>query len=192
MIEVDRSMLRDIFVSSYENLRLRLARQLGCDSLARETLHDMFVRLHHPGDLAVGQPRAYLLRMALNIASDRRRSEGRFAHVSDVDSVALEVSDDAADSARQLGARQELERLAAALMELSPRRRQILLASRVQGQTLWQIAAGLKVSQRLVEMELKAAVEHCAERLGRSVVRRFGPRPILPTAAGQGALAVAE
>jgi len=177
MSELNRSMLRDIFVSSYEAMRIRLTHRLGSEVLARETLHDTYVRLHHHGDIVVSHPRAYLLRMALNIASDNKRSEGRQARAADMEAVTVQIGDDAADCLRHLAGRQDLQLLEKALMELTPRRRQILLASRLYHRTLWQIAACLKISQRLVEMELKAAVAHCAERLGRPVVQRFGPRP---------------
>jgi RNA polymerase sigma-70 factor (ECF subfamily) len=63
------------------------------------------------------------------------------------------------------------------LEELTPRRRMILLASRVEEVTLQEIANRLGISQRLVEIELKHALDHCAERLQRQVVRRFGPKP---------------
>jgi hypothetical protein len=42
---------------------------------------------------------------------------------------------------------------------------------------LRDIAEHLGISQRLVEIELKHAVDHCAERLGKQVTRRFGPKP---------------
>jgi RNA polymerase sigma-70 factor (ECF subfamily) len=70
----------------------------------------------------------------------------------------------------------ELEELQRAFAELTPRRRQILMAARAEGRQLREIAAQLGISQRLVEMELKQALEHCALRLNRVVVQRFGPR----------------
>jgi RNA polymerase sigma-70 factor (ECF subfamily) len=177
MSDFDRSMLRDVFVSSYETLKIHLTRKLGCEVLAREALHDTYLRLHRPGDITVVQPRAYLWRMALNVASDNRRNQKRAAHNAQIDAHMLEMGDDAADSARWLAARQDLETLENALAELTPRRRRILLESRLDGFTLRQIAGRLNVSQRLVELELKAAVLFCAGRVGRPVVQRFGPRP---------------
>ncbi len=177
MSELDRSNLRDVFVSSYEFLQTHLTRRLGCKALARETLHDMYVRLHRPGEISVLQPRAYLLRMALNVAADNRRSQGRREPLRETDGMMRDIHDEATDLVRAVAARQELEKLEKALQELTPRRRSILLDSRLHGLTLWQIADTLHVSQRLVEMELKAALAHCAQRLERPLIQRFGPQP---------------
>jgi RNA polymerase sigma-70 factor (ECF subfamily) len=176
MNELDRASLRDTFVSFYENLQIHLTRQLGCKALARETLHDTYVRLHRPGEISVLQPRAYLLRMALNIAADNRRSRDRGETLCDFGNFAAELRDESADLLGTVVARQDLERLEKALVELTPRRRRILLDSRLNGLTLFQIAGQMRVSQRLVETELKAALAHCAQRLERSVVQRFGPQ----------------
>jgi RNA polymerase sigma-70 factor (ECF subfamily) len=51
----------------------------------------------------------------------------------------------------------------------------ILLASRLEGTPLRLIAGQLGISQRMVEIELKHALDHCAERLDRKVTKRFGP-----------------
>ena len=63
-----------------------------------------------------------------------------------------------------------------ALSELSPRRRQILLASRVEGLPLRVIAERHGISQRMIELELKAALMYCGQRVDRKIVQRFGPK----------------
>src|SRR5262249_49619340 len=73
-------------------------------------------------------------------------------------------------------ARSEMERFQKALSELTPRRREILLASRLEGIMLREIAARMNVSQRLVEIEFSHALAHCALRLWRSAIRRSRPR----------------
>jgi FlaA1/EpsC-like NDP-sugar epimerase len=40
-----------------------------------------------------------------------------------------------------------------------------------------EIATRFGISTRMVEKELKRALEHCGQRLERKIVRRFGPRP---------------
>nr|WP_283472113.1 sigma-70 region 4 domain-containing protein [Methylosinus trichosporium] len=61
-----------------------------------------------------------------------------------------------------------MELLRQALEELTPRRRLILLASRVEGTPLRQIADDLGLSRRMVDMELRRALRHCAMRLRRA------------------------
>jgi len=93
----------------------------------------------------------------------------------------LDVADDAPSPDREIEARSEVAALERAIEELSPRRRTILLASRVQQLPLRQIAERLGVSQRLVEIELKQALAHCAERLERPLTQRFGPGAAKPS-----------
>ncbi|WP_197322774.1 sigma-70 family RNA polymerase sigma factor, partial [Ralstonia solanacearum] len=89
----------------------------------------------------------------------------------------LEIVDAAPGPEREVESREQIARLEQVLEELTPRRRTILLASRLEGTPLREIAERLGVSQRLVELELKAALEHCAKRFGKKVTRRFGPAP---------------
>ena len=144
---------------------------------ARDALHSVYVRLNRGEAIAAECPAAYVFRMAMNAAVDDLRSERRVSSMRDVDAMILDLPDHGADPLRAAAARQEVRLLEQALEELTPRRRTILLESRVHGRTLAHIAARLNLSQRMVEIELKHAVSHCAERLSRTVVRRFGPQP---------------
>ena len=65
------------------------------------------------------------------------------------------------------------------------RRRAIFILARVEEVPHSVIAQRFQISSRMVEKELSRALEHCAEYLGRNVVRRFGPRrKILAAATG--------
>jgi RNA polymerase sigma factor (sigma-70 family) len=70
-----------------------------------------------------------------------------------------------------------VEALQQALEGLTPRRREILLASRLEGVPLREIAQRHGISQRMVEIELRRALAYCSLRLDREAVQRFGPRP---------------
>ena len=169
--------LIDVLVTGYDAFHQKLARRLGSDMRARDALHNVYLRLNRGEAIAVESPRAYLFRMALNAATDDIRCERRTSSLRDVDAMLLDLPDSGADPLRTASARQEVRLLEQALEELTPRRRTILLESRLHGRTLAQIAANLKLSQRMVEIELKHAVSHCAERLSRPVIQRFGPQP---------------
>ncbi len=117
-----------------------------------------------------------LLRSALNLAISRERQETRRIKRFEVQPM-LEIVDAAPGRSGRSRSREQIVRLEQALEELTPRRRTILLASRLEGIPLREIADRLGVSQRLVELELKAALEHCAKRFGKKLTRRFGPAP---------------
>jgi RNA polymerase sigma factor (sigma-70 family) len=177
MTETTWTTLRQLLADRYDELRKRLTRRLGSEELARETLHETWVHLHRSdAPTVVGNPAGYLLRTAFNIATDRGRKETRLARWIEI-REALELADEAPSPEREAAARKDVAALEQALEDLTPRRRAILLASRLEGLTLRQIADHLGISQRLVEIELKHAVDHCAERLDRKVIRRFGPKP---------------
>lgn len=172
-----RIVLRDLFLANYETLGRHLAWRLGSVDFASDVLHETFLRLERLGE--VGQlhnPKAYLLRIALNIATDHRRAENRRLTGDEVDSL-LAIADESPDPSRTVAARLELEALERAIAELPSRRRAMFVAARLGDVSHRDLAARFGVTVRTVEIELKAAVEHCAARLGRTWKPRFGPRP---------------
>ena len=176
MTETTWATLRHLLADRYDEFRRRLTRRLGSADLASETLHETYLHLDRVEPLgSVQSPGAFLLRIAFNIAADRGRAETRRAKRHEIRAV-LDVADEVPSPERAVEARREVARLEAALEELTPRRRLIILWSRLESVPLRVIADRLGISQRLVEIELKHALEHCAERLGRTVTQRFGPR----------------
>lgn len=175
MDDATLAQLRYQLVLRYDEIKRRLTRRLGSEDLAGEVLQETYLHLGRPAKIGtVRSPIHYLVTVATNIARMRFRREKGWVSLEDVDE-AIGLVDDAPDPARSVEARLEMEALQRAFDELTPRRRQILVAARVEGRTLADIAAQLGVSQRLIEMELKHALAHCALRLDRQLVRRFGP-----------------
>ncbi|PMY95037.1 RNA polymerase subunit sigma-70, partial [Pseudomonas sp. FW305-124] len=76
-------------------------------------------------------PKAYLFRIALNIATDRRRAEKRRLTSDEVDAM-LETPDDQPDAARVIENRSDVEHLKRAIAELPERRRRVLMLSRIE------------------------------------------------------------
>jgi RNA polymerase sigma factor (sigma-70 family) len=177
MTKMTRAKLRAMLETGYDVFHERLKRRLGSDDLADEALQDAWLRLAHGGDVGVVQsPDNYLLRIALNAATDRREAENRRLSRAEVQAV-IHMADDALDPERIAHARAELAVLKRALEELSPRRREIFILARVEEVAHDKIAQRFGISPRMVEKELRRALDHCSERLDRNVVRRFGPRP---------------
>jgi RNA polymerase sigma factor (sigma-70 family) len=176
-----RGALTALLTAGYADLRRRLARRLGTLDGASEVLHETYLRLAGTdGAVPVANPAAYLLRTALNVASDRRRDEERYISAVELHDL-WRLGDDAIDPETIAAARAEMEQFKAALSELPARCRAILIAARVDGLSHQAIADAFGISTRMVQFELRRALEHCAGRLGRKVVRRFGPRPRQPS-----------
>lgn len=111
----------------------------------------------------IEHPSALLFRVAHNVAL-RMRNRQRFERT-------LFAATDAADLAgivdgyalpeRELIARQELKRLAAAIDELPPRCREVFLLSRADGLSNGDIAIRLDISRNMVEKHVIKALLHC-------------------------------
>jgi RNA polymerase sigma factor (sigma-70 family) len=181
MTEASWATLRAVLVDRYSEFKHRLARRLGSADLAAETLQETWLRLERPGSPGVVErPDAYLFRIALNVAADRRDADHRRLALSEIE-VLRHLDDDELDPERIAESRSEISALARALDQLPPRCRAIFMAARLDETPHKVIAARFGISTRMVERELKRAIEHCGERLGRSSPRRFGSPPSEPS-----------
>ena len=171
-----RDLLRRLLSVDYELLKGLLTLRLGSAELAGDALQDAWVRLEgfEPAG-PVQQPRAYLFRIAYNIGLKRLRRERNSVSLADT-RIALDLADEAPDPMAAAEGRAELALLKSAVQELSSRQRDILIASRLEGVSLAALAKRHGISQRWVERELRFAVLHCARRLDRKAVQRFGPK----------------
>ncbi|WP_268798223.1 RNA polymerase sigma factor [Pseudomonas huanghezhanensis] len=169
-----RPMVR-LFLASYEDIKGRLRRRLGSEDLANDVLQETFLRVDRMDDAAeVERPDAYLYRMALNVAADRRQADARLLTGEELEEL-LQPLDEYHDPSRIVGGQNEVSALIKALYELPSRRRQIFLAARLEEVPHVEISRRFGVSTRTVEKELKAALGHCADRLERKSIQRFGP-----------------
>jgi RNA polymerase sigma factor (sigma-70 family) len=161
--ESTRLLLKNLLVSRYATLRKRLEFFLGSKENAADALQETWVRLEtmpHVGP--VSNADAYLLRMATNLVIDQRRREHREVYLDETEVQALfEIEDELADPERIVAARHRMEALIGILEGLTPRRQEILLAARVDGQLNTEIAKRMGISLRLVERELSEALKHC-------------------------------
>ena len=167
--ETSWAALRQLLVARYDELQSRLARRLGSADVARETLHELYLRLDRPDNAgALQNPGAYLLTSALNLARDRWRAERRRGERVDMDAL-YAIIDENPGPERILDSRREVELLRNALQTLTPRQRAILVAARVERLTQSEIAKRLNISPRYVRTELQRALEHCHRCLAKNL-----------------------
>ena len=177
MSDTNRTALLTLLVTSYDDLRSRLARRAGSVDLADEALQDTFLRLSSATGIGpVRDLKAYLFRVALSIVSNRRVAERRRRTVSEPDAV-FELPDDTPGPDRVIEARSEIGALKRVIQDMPARRREIFMSAFVDEVPLKQIAERFGVSVRTVQVELKQALVHCAMRLNRNMRT---PRPLGP------------
>lgn len=160
-----RNHLKKLLVSRYAHLIRRLEYLVGSKDGATDALHETWLRLDtmtEAGPVANGD--AYILGIASHVVVDQYRREQRQVHDEEVDEL-FQVPDELADPERIVAARRKIDALKDILQGLTPRRRAILWAARVEGQLNREIAERYGISLRVVERELGAALKYCSERM---------------------------
>ncbi len=162
-------LLRSFLVERYARIRHSLALKFGDGDTADDALHETWLRLQRDGKIPgpISNPQAYLVRMAVNLSIDMRRSQSQILAVDDVQALMDELPDPAPGPAEMAEDRAQLAALDEVLARMEPRRREILLLVRLEGWAQQDVARKLGISVRAVEYELKAAQTLCAQRLGR-------------------------
>ncbi len=172
----NRTTLRATLSADYEGLAKRLTRRLGSSDLAREALHETFLRIERVSEaMPINSPADYLFRIAINVAKDRRKGDSRLLNAAEISAI-CDIADEGPDPLEVLESRLELEELGKALAELTDRRRSVFAAAHVEQVPHSLIAKRLGINVRTVEFDLQHVMEHLSRRLGRQVIRRFGPK----------------
>ncbi|MCY3940506.1 MAG: RNA polymerase sigma factor [Gammaproteobacteria bacterium] len=141
-----------------------LAARLHSDEEAREIAQEAYVRLlglNEPD--AVNHFRAYLFRVAANLANDRLKQRKRRASLRKTALAGVEESSPSPEKA--VLAAQELAIVREALAELPSKCRTAFLLYKVHQLSITETAARMELSVRMVRLHVARALAHCAERL---------------------------
>lgn len=157
--------LHTLYLAYARELTAFARRRVGHDE-SRDVVHDAYVRLVTYGEPELlDNPRAYLYRVASNVANDYgKRSAQRDAlseqAVATAPSARVEPSaEDRVEHGRTL------RRCLAALDELPEVYRHVFLLHRVDGMPQAEIAASLGIPRRTVERYIAKALAHCLKAI---------------------------
>lgn len=165
---MDSALLLREFLGFYPEFRERLRRRFGSTDLADEALNEVYLKISRmQGSYTVRNIRAYLFRLTLNTAIDQHRAGARLASAKAIEE-ALDIADPTPGPARIIEDRKRLSLLQRAIGTLTPRRKAILVAVRLEGRSCREIAEEMGVSKRTVELELRQALDHCEDQMVRS------------------------
>jgi RNA polymerase sigma factor (sigma-70 family) len=171
--------LRSTLIERYEELTARLARALGSRDSAENALHDTYLRLvrENLGELGeIRSPRNYIFRMALNVAATNRRGEPRWLTYRESEAF-LDALDDRPGPERLSAGMSDFAFVQKALDDLPQRRRAIFKAAWIDELPQKDIAARHDLSVRMVQIELKQAMEHVIDRLTKANILDFASGP---------------
>lgn len=156
--------LESVFLDNLATLLRVVRRRVHSPDLANDLVHDIYMKCH---SLKVDFPhhddaRAYLLRMASNLAIDHERVEKRRAAIKDDLVAVFDAYDREADSPEAYAIAADEIRLAElALARLPGLTRQMFVLAQVYGLTHKEVAERLGVSKSLVDKYVLHALSCC-------------------------------
>lgn len=159
--------LHELYINCQGELEAVLFARVRCRETSADICQEAFMRLCRSDDLgSIGNLKAYLFRIALNLLVDHYRSQAVRVAVSAEwnDDEPPETEDHRCAETVALG-EQELDRLIDALAALSPLCQRIFYLNRFEGLKQREIAETLNISIRTVEENIKRALIHCAKTL---------------------------
>jgi RNA polymerase sigma factor (sigma-70 family) len=171
MAILSNNELVDLFIGLRPRIERVIVGRVGCRQAAADLLQDMFFRISRAPDTLENQDEArrYLLRMARNAATDHFRVKVRQSRLLEGLAPLCEDVENGPEDAVING--DQMRVIDAALNELPPKARDVLILSRVEGLTHAEIAARLGVSESLVQKYIVRALQTCQLRLNQKAPR---------------------
>ncbi|MFT3976163.1 MAG: RNA polymerase sigma factor [Sphingomonas bacterium] len=163
----DASGLLRAFRDHYADLLRFLARRTGDADRAADIAQDTYFKLAaiQPEGRVIDNHRAYIYRVAGNLAIDTLRREGREAAWFTGDEPDAAIADPTPSQERSAIAADRLRKVEEALETLPPKARLALMLFRVDGLTHAEIAMRLGVSESMVAKYIGQAMRRCRDRL---------------------------
>lgn len=146
---------------------LRLSERILRDRpKAEDVTQSLWLRVQRIGDdPPITNKRAYLFRLATNLAMDRAKAERRHNDLFREETLAENIADENPLADKMLLDREALAVVQSAVEQLSPRCREVLHMRRIQGLSASEIAARLGISRQMVTRYIAQAMAHCLDRL---------------------------
>ncbi len=157
------STLTDLLIRERPALLRRVQRILGSDGSAEDVIQAIWFKARGvDASVTIDNPRAYLYRLATNLATDQGRERSRQTR------LLVWGPDEVLSTEEQAMAQDELQRVLAAADHLPEPTRTIFRLNRLQGLTQAEIARRRGVSVTTVENHVRAALQRLAwARSGR-------------------------
>ena len=163
-MQSNAAALSELMIAERASLLRRLERVTGNQPDAEEVAQSLWFRIQRVADEPpIQHMRAYLFRLALNLALDHRRAAVRRIDVHAEVEALLSGTDDAPGPDRIVDSLVTLRRVRDAAEALGEPTRTIFRLNRFEGLTYKAIAARLGVSTTTVENHMRRALDRLAE-----------------------------
>lgn len=164
------SKLLALLVDCYTDLKTFLTRKFGCPVLAEDIAQETWLRiqrLSQPPE--VDNPRAYLFRVAANLAVDHLRSEKARTRYISAETIQEDVPNGNPSLDTVIDYQQRLSILRKAVDELPPRCREVFMLHKFKDLSHKEIASRLGISRNMVEKHMIRGLAHCRDCLRRAI-----------------------
>jgi RNA polymerase sigma factor (sigma-70 family) len=168
MPDINLEQLANYFSLYRAELHRFLLRRVDCEQIANDLLQDTYLRfVDYKDQQTIENPRAFLYRIAGNLAIDHLRTHQRQKLlIADFDNHDHHSAQTLINNPEHIiDQQQQLQRLQLAINQLDPVCRDVFIRSRFQGQTHQQIANDLGKSKSWVEKQIVQALRHCQQAL---------------------------
>lgn len=165
---MQRLDLNRLYLLHGQEIERYLLRRVNCSETAADLTQEAFFRLlQHNGRESIENVRAFLFRIASNLAKDHVRKSRRQRTETVEPEQLSQVTDQSPPIDRRMEDRERLEILRRAIAELPARTQEIFRLNRIQGLSYREIAERLAVSESTVQKDLTMALAHATTRLRR-------------------------
>jgi RNA polymerase sigma factor (sigma-70 family) len=153
-----------LFEANNSALMRFLTGRLKSAQEAKEVAQEAYVKLLQlESTSGISHMQAFLFKIAANLASNRLKSAQRRERI---DSLKFFTHPEMAPSPEEeVAVEQQADELMAAIEELPAKCRFAFVMHRLQGQELGEVAAAMKISERMVRIYVERAEAFCHERL---------------------------
>lgn len=150
-------------------LKAYLRDQFPAERDIDDVVQESFVRLCKArATTHIRSVKAFLFRVARNVALDRRRREQVRVEIASGDGGTPDVVDDRADVAASIRANEKVRLLTEALARLPDRAQEVVILCKIEGVSHAEAADRLGISKRTVDEHVRRGIQ----RLGRELRKR--------------------
>ncbi|MEG1039295.1 MAG: RNA polymerase sigma factor [Pseudomonas sp.] len=160
----DREDLLAAFMENREALHGYLVRQFGNTNLAEDIAQETWLRVASRAlNQRIGNPRAYIFRIARNLGLDIRRRQALGIEVQADPEIVEQVPAHSIDPLHSVQLSKQLQRLVTVVENLPPRCREVFILCRLEGLDHQQVAERLNISKSTVVSQMVKALK-CIEQ----------------------------
>lgn len=167
MFEFTVDDIADLMHKHRRELLRYLVQRVSCTDTAQDIFQETFIRYAGYGQKDnINNPRAFIFRIATNLATDYLRSRPRQIVQDNDAGELLEHIECPVPSVEQAAiSEQQLQLLAQALSELPPKCRDVFIMLKLKHYSYAEVEQQLGISQTMILKYLTRALTHCREHL---------------------------